>query len=111
MLIPVRCIRYHARPCDLRGSDPTMLIVMKRGGTRAEIDRVLQVVQSFGLGAQAIRFDDRQALSVSRPVPANESRLIATLPGVEQILPLTRRPQRVARASGQPGPGSRSPPR
>jgi 3-deoxy-7-phosphoheptulonate synthase len=80
-----------------------MLIIMKRGSTRAEIDRVLQVVESLGLAAQAIRFDDCDAVTVSAGAPATDSRLLAGLSGVHRVLPLTQPPQRVRREGGEPG--------
>ena len=80
-----------------------MLIFMKTGSTGEQLDRVRGVVQGLGYEAQSIPFEDRTAVRVAGYADPPHPDLFEKLPGVDQVLPISRPLRRVRREPGGGG--------
>jgi 3-deoxy-7-phosphoheptulonate synthase len=74
-----------------------MLVVMKRDCPASEVDRVLRVVEELGLEGHPLPLRDRTAISVTRGPKPFDPGLVARLPGVARVLPLSRPARRAGR--------------
>ena len=80
-----------------------MLIVMKSDCTPEEFDRVRQVIEGLGCQARRIPLSDRQALNLSGFAESPNPSLFESLPGVAQVVPVSR-PVRHVQRSARPEP-------
>ena len=62
-----------------------MLIVMKSGGTREDVERVLRVAERYGCEARSIPMDARSAVSLSGYDRAPDPAVFEDLPGVARV--------------------------
>lgn len=74
-----------------------MLIVMKSGSTREDVDRVRDVIQGLGYESQALPVAERLAVRVSEYAREPSCELFETLPGVELVLPISHPVRKVGR--------------
>jgi 3-deoxy-7-phosphoheptulonate synthase len=79
-----------------------MLIVMKSGSSREDVNRVRDVIQGLGLESQPLPVAERLAVRVSGYAREPSRDLFETLPGVDLVLPVTQAVHRVGRHA-QPG--------
>jgi 3-deoxy-7-phosphoheptulonate synthase len=76
-----------------------MLIVMKKGSVRADLDRVTRVIEELGLQAHAIPGAERVAIGITGNTGPLEPSTFESLPGVAQVLAVTRPFKLVSRES------------
>jgi 3-deoxy-7-phosphoheptulonate synthase len=74
-----------------------MLIVMKSGSTREDVDRVRDVIQGLGYESQALPVAERLAVRVSEYAREPSCELFETLPGVDLVLPISHPVRKVGR--------------
>ena len=65
-----------------------MLIVMKKGTTQVELDRVTQTVQTLGFRAHVLPGADRTAIGVTGTTTVLDPARFENLPGVAQVIPI-----------------------
>jgi len=65
-----------------------MLIVLRKGCTGRETDRILQRLSELGLSGQALRLGDRSVIGVAERDPALEPAHLDGLDGIERVLPM-----------------------
>jgi 3-deoxy-7-phosphoheptulonate synthase len=101
---PQRFVTLPARYANLRrafGDPASMLIVMKKGTTQAEVDRVTDAARAAGFQAHVLPAADRTAIAVSGSGdPAGAARF-ESLPGVDQVVPFAP-PYRLASREALP---------
>jgi 3-deoxy-7-phosphoheptulonate synthase len=66
-----------------------MLIVMKKGTTREDIDRVCQAVGAMGFQAHLITGSERAAIGVTGNAKPLDPSRFESLPGVAQVIPVS----------------------
>ena len=67
-----------------------MLIVMHQKATRKQIDYVVSAVEEKGFTARPIPGGDRVSIGVLHNKGAVEASLFSALPGVKEVIPVTR---------------------
>jgi 3-deoxy-7-phosphoheptulonate synthase len=67
-----------------------MLIVMKKGSTHADHDRVVRVIEELGFRAHSIPGAERTAIGITGNSGPLDPTIFEILPGVAQAVPVTR---------------------
>jgi len=76
-----------------------MLIVMNKGATSEQIDRVISVIETKGYTARPIPGGDRMAIGVLYNKGSVDASLFLGMPGVKDAVPITRPYKLVSRES------------
>ena len=67
-----------------------MLVVMKRGATRAEIDAVMDRIKEFGIEPRPLPGEERMAIGTFGSTSREAADAVESLPGVAEVVPVSR---------------------